>query len=133
MGPSVFHRDKKFEKKVLDHYGFNLSRMVVIARSVGAEIIFATPASNLRDRSPFKSERRRGLSLEDKNGSRDLFDSANTAHDVGDRESALERIREAAEINDEQAEESDFEALADRLLGRLAEYREASNKQKTGR
>ncbi len=55
-GPKDYHRDDRWAEQVLHHYEFNLSRMVRIARDAGAEILFLTPASNLRNCSPFKSE-----------------------------------------------------------------------------
>lgn len=55
-GPEEYRRDDEFRDKVLEHYEFNLRRMAEIARSAGAETVFVTPASNLKDCSPFKSE-----------------------------------------------------------------------------
>lgn len=56
VGPRDYHRDDQWRDNVLRHYEFNLARMVAIARQSGAEIIFVTPAANLRDCRPFKSE-----------------------------------------------------------------------------
>lgn len=56
IGPLDYHADDDWHDKVLQHYEMNLERMVSIARDAGAAIIFVTPASNLRDCSPFKSE-----------------------------------------------------------------------------
>ncbi len=56
VGPADYTRDPQWQQMVLSHYEFNLRRMVELARSVGAEILFVTPASNELDCSPFKSE-----------------------------------------------------------------------------
>ena len=56
VGPQSYHRDDAWQAKVLRHYELNLQRMVSVARSANAEIVFVTPASNLRDCWPFKSE-----------------------------------------------------------------------------
>ena len=61
VGPQVYFRDDDLQRKVLAHYRFNLERMTDIARSAGAQVIFVTPASNLRSCAPFKSESRKGL------------------------------------------------------------------------
>lgn len=55
-GPSDYHRDPVWADRVTRHYEWNLNRMIRIAREAGAEIVFVTPASNLRDCSPFRSE-----------------------------------------------------------------------------
>ncbi|MEJ2336911.1 MAG: tetratricopeptide repeat protein, partial [Gemmatimonadales bacterium] len=46
---------------VLEHFRISLQRMTRIAEESGAEIIFVTPASNIRDFSPFKAEPSAGL------------------------------------------------------------------------
>ncbi len=61
VGPSAYHRDREWHEGVLRHYELNLQRMVAIARGADAKIVFVTPASNLRDCSPFKSEPKQPL------------------------------------------------------------------------
>ena len=56
VGPVDYHRDPVWQREVIQSYRDNLRRMVQIARNCNAEIVFVTPASNLRDCSPFKSE-----------------------------------------------------------------------------
>ncbi len=55
IGPQDYRRDDVWQVKVLRHYESNLRYMVEIARDSGAEIVFVTPACNLRDCQPFKS------------------------------------------------------------------------------
>lgn len=55
-GPKDYHRDPAWSSQVLAHYEWNLNRIVEIARDAGAEVVLLTPAANLRDCSPFKSE-----------------------------------------------------------------------------
>ena len=62
IGPKDYHRDDAWREKVLRHYEWNLNRMVSIAQNAGAEIVLITPASNLRDCGPFKTESSNGLS-----------------------------------------------------------------------
>ncbi len=56
VGPSDYRRDDAFRGGVIAHFRFNLKRMLQIAASAGARVVLVTPASNLRDCSPFKSE-----------------------------------------------------------------------------
>ena len=59
VGPDAYRRDEKLSSQVIEHFRFNLERMVDIAEAAGAQIVFVTPASNLADCSPFKSEHER--------------------------------------------------------------------------
>lgn len=60
-GPARYHRDDALKVNVLEHYRLSLERMVSLARSVGAKVIFVKPASNLKDCTPFKSQHTPGL------------------------------------------------------------------------
>jgi tetratricopeptide (TPR) repeat protein len=55
-GLDLYERDDALRDRILRHYRVSLERMVEIADSTGAGIIFVTPASNLKDFSPFKSQ-----------------------------------------------------------------------------
>ena len=59
-GLNRYTRDDTLRDNILQHYRISLERMVALARSVGAQVIFVTPASNLKDCSPFKSEHTAG-------------------------------------------------------------------------
>ena len=61
VGPTQYQRDDKLRQQILADYEFNLERMVAIARRAGADILFVTPASNLKDCSPLKSQHANGL------------------------------------------------------------------------
>ena len=56
LGPSDYHRDVEHRQGVVRHFRDSLARMCAIARAAGARVIFISPASNLRDFTPFKSE-----------------------------------------------------------------------------
>lgn len=60
-GLDRYTRDPQLESKIIAHYRYNLSRMVDIAESSGVQVIFITPAANLRNSSPFKSEHAKTL------------------------------------------------------------------------
>ncbi|MCP3956660.1 MAG: hypothetical protein GY719_02290 [bacterium] len=56
IGPDLYERDDALRDGILEHYRFSLRRMVRAARAAGAEVLLVTPASNLKDCSPFKSQ-----------------------------------------------------------------------------
>ena len=66
FGPAIYKRDDNLRDKILMHYRVSLERMVKIAESAHADVIFVTPASNLKDFSPFKSQHTDGLSESDR-------------------------------------------------------------------
>jgi tetratricopeptide (TPR) repeat protein len=104
VGPEAYHRDDAFQKQVMDHYRHNLSRIVDVARSVGARVLLVAPASNLLDCSPFKSEHRDGLERADLQRWQTLFDRAGEAQTAGRWNEALEALDAAAAIDDRHAE-----------------------------
>jgi tetratricopeptide (TPR) repeat protein len=60
-GLDLYTRDDPLKENILQHYQLSLERMVALARSVNAQVTFVSPASNLKDCSPFKSEHTEGL------------------------------------------------------------------------
>ena len=64
-GLELYHRDERFREGALAHFDHNLRALVEMARAAGARIVLVTPASNLADFSPFKSEHGRGLTPEE--------------------------------------------------------------------
>jgi tetratricopeptide (TPR) repeat protein len=65
VGLDGYQRDDVLQQNVIKHFRISLENMVILARSVGARIIFVKPASNLKDCSPFKSQDTAGLSKAD--------------------------------------------------------------------
>jgi len=55
IGPSSYERNDDLVKKIAEHYELSLDRMIALARSVGADIVFIRPACKLLHCSPFKS------------------------------------------------------------------------------
>jgi len=60
-GLDVYHRDDQLRTRIFQHFEFNLRRMIAMAQSHGAKTILVTPASNLSQCEPFKSEHRLDL------------------------------------------------------------------------
>ena len=61
IGPEAYARDDALRNQVLEHYRFNLASMLRLAREAGALTIAVTPASQLADCKPFRSEHGDGV------------------------------------------------------------------------
>ncbi len=125
VGPNAYTRDDALREQVLRHFRFNLARMVEIARSVGAGVIFITPATNLRDCSPFKSEHRAGLSSEDLRRWQTCFDQARQALTQGSDTAALAALDQAVQIDDRYVLVHFARGQILVRLGRFAEAKQA--------
>lgn len=84
VGPSDYVRDDEWSEKVCEHFEFNIQRMIDIARSANAKILFVVPASNEKDCSPFKPD------PED-----DSFETGQRSFDTGDFASARTAFQSA--------------------------------------
>jgi len=125
VGPDAYHRDDTWRVQVLEHYRFNLERMVDIARSAGASTVMVAPASNLRDCSPFKSEHRSGLTEDDLQRWRSLLDTATDAQSRGEFETALAALDAAESIDDRHARLHFLRGQVLDAVGRHAEAKAA--------
>lgn len=122
VGLEAYTRDDAQTRQILAHYRFNLARMIEIARAAGAEIVFATPPSNLRDFSPFKSEPSAGLAPADAQRVAELFAQARSAVTDARFEAALADLDAALAIDPRRA---DLHFLRGRALLRLGRHAEA--------
>ncbi len=123
IGPDAYHRDDTLREQVLDHYRFNLARMVDIARSVGARALLVTPASNLRHSSPFKSEESSGLAAAERRRWQSLLDRAELAKDEGRLDEALAAVDAALAIEPRYAHAHYLRAAVLDLLERYGDAR----------
>ena len=99
VGPAAYTRDDTLRQQVEAHYSFNLSRMARIARQAGARIVYVTPASNLKDCSPFKSEHGPGLSAAETARCDTLVARGKRARAAGDLEAAQAALAEAVRLD----------------------------------
>lgn len=102
-GPQSYHRDEAGQKSILDHYRFNLARMVDIAGSAGAKVIFVNPASSLRNCAPFKSEHRPGMKEAELRAWDGHFARAAQAAQAGRWADCLAALDQAARLDDRHA------------------------------
>jgi tetratricopeptide (TPR) repeat protein len=122
IGPESYTRDDDLRGSVLEHFRVSLERMTVLAREAGAELIFVTPASNIRDFTPFKSEHLAGLSDADQSTWLGHMERAGTAFRAQQFAPCLEALDRAAEIDDRYAK---LQFLRGRVLLRLERSDEA--------
>jgi tetratricopeptide (TPR) repeat protein len=64
-GIEQFHRNEKWRLDVIEHYRYNLYRMVQLCRDAKVPLLLVNPVSNLRDCPPFKSLHREDLTAEE--------------------------------------------------------------------
>jgi tetratricopeptide (TPR) repeat protein len=125
VGPAAYRRDDVLRPQVVDHYRFNLGRIVDIAHSVGSEIVLVTPASNLRDCSPFKAEPRAGMDVDQRRRLQELVGAAREAFNADQWVEALGWVDQAVEVDDRDAGLHYLRARALDALGRHDEARSA--------
>ncbi|HUT41187.1 MAG TPA: tetratricopeptide repeat protein, partial [Gammaproteobacteria bacterium] len=125
IGPQSYQRDDALKQHILTHYRLNLLRMVRIAQSVDAGVLFVQPAINLKDMSPFKSAHREGLDAATLQAWQSLYERAGELAAASDAAAALALYREALALDDRHAELHYRTGQALFSLGRYAESEQA--------
>lgn len=120
-GLEQYHRDEKWRADVIDHFRFNLHRMVHLARAAGVPLLLVNPVSNLRDCAPLKSQHADGLSDDDLLRWQQLVEQAVQASATDCRQ-AIALLSEAARIDDQYA---GLDYLLGGCYDRLEQYDEA--------
>lgn len=130
VGPEAYTRDDLLQQQVLQHYEFNMRRMIDLARQAGAAVVLVTPASNLRDCSPFKSEHQAGLGPRQNRQFAALDQAARDAWSRQDAVRALELLNDARRIDRRYA---DLHYLRGKVLDQLDRYDESKTAYVTAR
>jgi tetratricopeptide (TPR) repeat protein len=128
FGPDIYERDDTLRDQIVRHYRFSLQRMVNIADAVEAEVMFVTPASNLKDSTPFKSQHSDGLGPEDRTRVKNLLSRAMAAINRSEWRDALSNLDEAVRIDSRYAELHFRRGRVLFALGRQAEAKAAFEK-----
>ncbi|HVS66792.1 MAG TPA: tetratricopeptide repeat protein [Thermoanaerobaculia bacterium] len=102
-GIAGYRRTAEFKRATAEHFEDNLRRMVAVARSAGAELVFIKPISNLKDFSPFKTEHRKGLDRGSIARFAALVDDGRAALAAGDPSGAAAHLRRALDLDGEHA------------------------------
>ncbi len=101
-GLAQYHRDEAWRRDVIEHYRYNLGRMVGLCRDAGVEMILVNPVSNLRDSPPFKNQHRDGLTPEELRQWEGLVGQAAELQATNMHQAAL-LLEEALAIDDRHA------------------------------
>jgi len=104
VGPTSYRRDDTLKNQIIDHYRFNLRRMVAIAQASGSRIMFVTPASIMKDLPPFKSEHRPGMTATEQGRWNSLYRQGMTLLDAGKVSDALAVFTEALKLDNRHAD-----------------------------
>ncbi|WP_197532914.1 tetratricopeptide repeat protein [Symmachiella macrocystis] len=119
VGPETYTRDEQLWQRTLKHFEFNLLRMEHLADKAGADIVFITAASNIRNFSPLKSEHRDDLLADEQAQWEILVHSANVSSSNERYAEALDALDKASDIDDRHAE---LHYQRGRLLDRLGKF-----------
>lgn len=104
VGPEDYVRDDVLRSRVNEHFEFNLDRMIRVARSAGAEVVLVTPAANMKDFSPFKSEHAETLTADQRGQYASWVDAADAFEAEGQVDQALNALESAMQIDSSRAD-----------------------------
>jgi tetratricopeptide (TPR) repeat protein len=121
VGPESYQRDDTLRDRIVAHYRVNVERMIAIAESAGADILFVRPAANIKDESPFKSAYRAELVDAERRRHSGLLEASIALLGEGRHAEALARLDEALAIDDRHAESHYRRGRALLALGRFNE------------
>src|SRR5690606_27033955 len=99
VGPDDYQRDDEQRQRTIEHYRFNLIRMIEMARSVDARVLLVMPAANQSGLSPFKSLHRAGLRPDELARWNELVTQAAAHRESGELTEALELLDQAVRID----------------------------------
>jgi tetratricopeptide (TPR) repeat protein len=122
-GLNEYHRDDMWRQSIIQHFEFNLRRIVAIADEANVPLLLVSPVANL-EWAPFKSEHRNGLTAEQLAEFDKLRQEASEIF-AKDLPAAIQKLEAAAQIDDEYAELHYDIGLALQELGRRNEAEQA--------
>jgi Flp pilus assembly protein TadD len=125
VGPEDYHRNDEMRNAILNEYEASLLRIADIGKNAGAKMILITPASNIRDFSPFKSESRSNLDEDDLKKVDLIKGIIKLAMDEEDYIRAFTVAKEALALDGRDADLLYLYAQALLALGRIDEARSA--------
>lgn len=102
-GLAAYHRDDAWRRDVVDHYAYNLRRMVQLTRDAGVPLLLINPVSNLRHCRPFKSEHSAGLTPQAIDKVRTLCVAARNCY-ASNKYQAIDLYRQAIDMDGRYAQ-----------------------------
>ncbi|GAB4139282.1 MAG: tetratricopeptide repeat protein [Planctomycetaceae bacterium] len=101
-GIQAYHRDDQWRNHVVQHFEFNLRRMVRRCRDAKVPLLLLMPPSNLQNSPPFKSQHTDGMSADQLEQWNELLQSARALYKT-DLERACTLLEKAAALNHRHA------------------------------
>jgi lysophospholipase L1-like esterase len=101
-GLADYHRDPAWRSGTIEHFRFNLRRMVAAARDADVPLMLMNPVCQLRDCPPFKSQHADDLAAEQTERWESWVAEAVANRQV-DRQGSLRLLLQALEIDDQHA------------------------------
>jgi len=95
-----YHRDPEWQRDVVEHYQFNLQRMIRLAKQANIPLILINPVSNLKDCPPFKIEPGTKVSGSAQATFQQLWDEAQQSTTL---ESRIEKLQAAVQLDPNHA------------------------------
>ncbi|MBN2474046.1 MAG: tetratricopeptide repeat protein [Pirellulales bacterium] len=123
-GLDQYERDDKWRRDVIEHFCYNLDRMVQIAHDAGVPVLLVNPVCNLRDCAPFKAQHRDHLTDDQLRRWESLVSRAGEVQRT-DLRRAVRLLQEAAAIDDQHAGAHYRLAKCYDALGMLDQARES--------
>ena len=102
-GYDLYQRDEKFKADAITQYKNSLEKLLRFARNEGIPVVLCTLPSNLAGISPFKSEHRTGMTLEEITAWEDLFNNAEVAFRRENFDEALALAQNADHLDTQYA------------------------------
>ena len=96
-----YHHDLQWHQDVIEHYQFNLQRMIRLAQQAQIPLILVNPVSNLKDCPPFKTEPRISVSGADQEQLQRLWDEARQSPLL---ETRIEKLQAAIQLDPKHAD-----------------------------
>ncbi len=104
VGPDDYRRDDVMQDAVLTHLGVSLRTIERLGREAGGRVLFVTPASNVRDFSPFKSQSSVDLVPDERARIETLKAAIDERANAGDHAQALARADEGLAVDGRDAD-----------------------------
>lgn len=121
-GLDAYHRDPAWQHQCIEHFAFNIQRVIAVCRERNVPLVLVNPAANL-DWAPFKAEYRDDLTPEQIEEVERLWNEARELY-RDHRENALLLLQQATDIDDEHAGLQFDMAKCYQSLGLLPQARE---------
>ncbi len=122
FGLDQYQRDPEQSRAILEHFRYNLERMVDLAEDRGVRLVFVVPPANEKDFSPFKSQLCGPLERQERARWTQLYEEGRARLDRRDPAAALDAFRRAAAIDSCHA---DLRYRTGEALYALGRYEEA--------